>query len=250
MSIGEKACVDLGYMASLMGGSEQIPRIVKELEGIIFKDPNTGPFDLESGGDCWYKGWQTAGEYLSGNVRKKLTAARAAAENNPFFAINAEKLEQVQPPDLSASEISVRLGASWVSVDDYRQFMYETFQTPWRLRDNRVDLLYSPVSGEWNVKGKSLDKNLYTTMTYGTQRVSPYYIFEQTLNQRDVKIYDLKPDPETGKDKRVLNAKETMIAQQKQEALNEAFRDWIFKEPRAAGQKVQRSVQQHPATRV
>ncbi|MBP5717938.1 MAG: DEAD/DEAH box helicase family protein, partial [Abditibacteriota bacterium] len=229
VSIGEKACVDLGYMASLMGGSEKIPQIVKELHGIIFKDPLSGPFDLESGGEHWAKGWQTAGEYLSGNVREKLAIARVYAEKDPFFAINAEKLEQVQPPDLSASEISVRMGASWVDLQYYRQFMFEIYQTPWLLRGNKVNLLYSPLSGEWNVKGKSEDRNEYIRMTYGTGRVTPYAIFEANLNQRDIKVYDTFY--EEGKEKRVLNQKETMLAQQKQEALNEAFKEWIFKDP-------------------
>ena len=229
VSIGEKACVDLGYMASLMGGSEQIPRIVEELKGIIFKDPASGPFDLESGGEHWAKGWQTAGEYLSGNVREKLVIARAAAEKDTFFAVNAEKLEQVQPPDLSASEISVRMGASWVDLKYYRQFMYELFQTPWRLQNDKVNLLYSPLSGEWNVKGKSEDKNEFTRMTYGTNRVSPYAIFEANLNQRDIKVYDTYY--EDGKEKRVLNQKETMLAQQKQELVSEKFKEWIFENP-------------------
>ena len=229
VSIGEKACVDLDFMASLMGGSDQIPRIVKELRGIIFKDPVSGPFDFEEGGDHWDKGWQTAGEYLSGNVRDKLLVARLAADENPFFAINAEKMKEVLPPDLSASEISVRLGASWVDLKYYEQFMFETFATNWRLQGNRVRLLYSPVSGEWNVKGKSEDKNEFIRMTYGTARVSAYAIFEATLNQRDVKIYDMFY--ENGQEKRVLNQKETMIAQQKQEALNEKFKDWIFDDP-------------------
>ena len=229
VSIGEKACVDLGYMASLMGGSEKIPQIVKELEGIIFKDPASGPFDLEGAGEHWSKGWMTAGEYLSGNVRKKLAEARAAAEKDPFFALNVEKLEQVQPKDLTAAEISVRIGASWVDLQYYRQFMYELFQTPWRLKGNKVDLLYSPVSGEWNVKGKSEDKNELIRVTYGTGRINAYAIFEATLNQRDVKVYDTFH--EDGKEKRVLNQKETMIAQQRQETLNEAFKNWIFEDP-------------------
>ncbi|MBP5717427.1 MAG: DEAD/DEAH box helicase family protein, partial [Abditibacteriota bacterium] len=231
VSIGERACVDLGYMASLMGGSEKIPQIVKELEGIIFKDPASGPFDLENGGTNWASGWQTAGEYLSGNVRQKLALARAAAEKYPEFAVNVEKLEQVQPKDLSASEISVRIGASWVDLQYYRQFMYELLQTPYRLKGDKVNLLYSDATGGWNVKGKSLDKGFAAVVTYGTQRIWAYAIFEQTLNQRDVKIYDTKYD-EHGREQRVLNVKETMLAQQKQEAMNEAFKEWIFKDPR------------------
>ena len=120
VSISEKACVDLGFMASLMGGGDKIPQIVKDLQGVIFKDPSTGPFDIENGGTSWYKGWQTADEYLSGNVRKKLIAARAAAEKYPEFAVNAEKLEQVQPKELTAAEIDVHIGAPWVKPEYYK----------------------------------------------------------------------------------------------------------------------------------
>ena len=231
VSIGEKACVDLGYMASLMGGSEKIPQIVEDLKGIIFKDPATGPFDLEDGGTHWHQGWQTADEYLSGNVRAKLAIARAAAKENPQFAINAEKLEQVQPKDLTASEISVRIGASWIDPKYYQQFMFELLHTPEYLQERKIKLQYAPVTGEWNVQGKSADNrdNVRVYATYGTKRINAYEIFEQTLNQRDVRIFDTKM--EDGKEVRVLNEKQTAIAQQKQEAMCEAFKDWIFKDP-------------------
>ena len=231
VSIGEKACVDLGYMASLMGGSEKIPQIVEDLQGIIFKDPATGPFDMEDGGTHWHQGWQTADEYLSGNVRAKLAIARAAAKENPQFAINAEKLEQVQPKDLTASEISVRIGASWIDPRYYQQFMFELLHTPAYLQERKIKLQYAPVTGEWNVQGKSADNrdNVRVYATYGTKRINAYEIFEQTLNQRDVRIFDTKM--EDGKEVRVLNEKETAIAQQKQEAMCEAFKDWIFKDP-------------------
>lgn len=231
VSIGEKACVDLGYMASLMGGSEKIPQIVEDLKGIIFKDPATGPFDIEDGGTHWHQGWQTADEYLSGNVRAKLAIARAAAEENPQFAVNAEKLEQVQPKDLTASEISVRIGASWIDPKYYQQFMFELLHTPEYLQGRKIKLQYAPVTGEWNVQGKSADNrdNVRVYATYGTKRINAYEIFEQTLNQRDVRIFDTKM--EDGKEVRVLNEKQTAIAQQKQEAMCEVFKDWIFKDP-------------------
>lgn len=231
VSIGEKACVDLGYMASLMGGPEKIPQIVEDLKGIIFKNPATGPFDLEDGGAHWHQGWQTADEYLSGNVRAKLAIARAAAEENPQFAINAEKLEQVQPKDLTASEISVRIGASWIDPEYYQQFMFELLHTPVYLQDRKIKLQYSPTTGEWNVQGKSTDNrdNVRVYATYGTKRINAYEIFEQTLNQRDVRIFD-KTEVD-GKEVRVLNEKQTAIAQQKQEAMCETFKDWIFKDP-------------------
>ena len=231
VSIGERACVDLGLMASLMGGGDKIPQIVEDLKGIIFKDPATGPFDIEDGGTHWFQGWQTADEYLSGNVRAKLAQARAAAEEYPEFSVNVEKLEQMQPKDLTASEISVRIGASWIDPEYYKQFMFELLQTPPYLRGRKIDLTYSDTSGEWNVRGKSEDSrsNVRVYATYGTKRINAYAIFENTLNQRDVRIFDKKY--EDGKEIRVLNQKQTMIAQQKQEAMNEAFKDWIFKDP-------------------
>ena len=231
VSIGEKACVDLEYMAGLMGGPDHIPQIVEDLKGIIFKDPATGPFDLTEGGESWSQGWQTADEYLSGNVRRKLQRARLAAEEHPEFAVNVEKLEQIQPKDLTASEISVRIGASWIDPKYYEQFMYELLQTPWRLRDKKIKLLYSNSTGEWRVQNKSADSkdNVRVHATYGTKRVNAYEIFEDALNQRDVRVFDTKWVD--GKETRVLNEKQTVIAQQKQEAICEAFKDWIFKEP-------------------
>ncbi|MDE6455336.1 MAG: helicase, partial [Dysosmobacter sp.] len=228
VSIGERACVDLGFMASLMGGGDKIPQIVEDLKGIIFKDPATGPFDIEAGGTNWYKGWQTADEYLSGDVRMKLAKARAAAEKYPEFAINVEKLEQVQPKDLTAAEISVRIGAPWVKPEYYRQFIFELLQTPEYLRDGKIDVFYNKVTGEWNVKGKSEDKrdNARIRATYGTKRKNAYAIFENLLNQRDTRVYD-----EDAEGKRILNPKHTAIAQQKAEAIDQAFKDWIFRDP-------------------
>ena len=231
VSIGEKARVDLEYMAGLMGGPENIPRIVEDLKGIIFKDPATGPFDMEVDGTDWARGWQTADEYLSGDVRRKLRQARFAAEDHPEFAVNVEKLEQVQPKDLTAPEISVRIGASWIEPKYYQQFMFELLHTPEKLKGKAIKLLYSPSTGEWRVTGKSADSrdNVRVYTTYGTKRANAYEIFEDSLNQRDVRIFDKKLVG--GKEIRVLNEKQTMIAQQKQDAIGEAFKDWIFKDP-------------------
>lgn len=232
VSIGEKACVDLGYMASLMGGSEKIPQIVADLKGIIFKDPASGPFDLESeDGTHWAQGWQAADEYLSGNVREKLVIARAAAETYPEFAVNVEKLEAVQPKELGAAEINVRIGASWIDPEYYKQFLFELLHTPQRLRSGKVDVRYAPITGDWNVKGKSEDSrdNVRANTTFGTKRINAYQIFENSLNQRDVRIFDTVHDSEG--EHRVFNAKETAIAQQKQEAIGEEFKSWIFKDP-------------------
>jgi len=231
VSIGEKACVDLEYMAQLMGGADKIPQIVEDLKGVIFKDPTTGPFDWESGGVNWKRGWQAADEYLSGNVRRKLYWARRAAEQYPEYAVNVEKLEQVQPKDLTAAEISVRIGASWIAPEYYQQFMFELLQTPWQLRDRKIKLLYSEASGEWRVTNKGADSrdNVRVYTTYGTKRVSAYELLEASLNQRDVRVFDKKI--EDGKEVRVLNAKQTMLAQQKQEAICEAFKDWVFRDP-------------------
>lgn len=231
VSIGEKACVDLNYMASLMGGSEKIPQIVEDLKGVIYKDPATGPFDLEADGDGWARGWQTADEYLSGDVREKLEKARAAAEQYPEFAYNVEALTQVQPKDLTAAEISVRVGASWIDPKYYRQFLFELLQTPYDLRGKKIDVFRSSVTGEWSVKGKSEDskQNARVWATYGSKRRNAYLLFENALNQRDTRVYDTKYAD--GKEVRVLNPKETAIAQQKQEAICEAFREWVFKDP-------------------
>ena len=213
-----------------MGGPEKIPQVVEDLKGIIFKDPTTGPFDLAEGGTNWKRGWQAADEYLSGNVRRKLYWARIAVEQHPEYTVNVEKLEQVQPKDLTASEISVRIGASWIDPEYYEQFMFELLQTPRRLQ-GRIKLLYSHSSGEWRVQNKSADStdNVRAYTTYGTKRINAYEIFEDTLNQRDVRIFDKKFVD--GKETRVLNEKQTVIAQQKQDAMSEAFKDWIFKDP-------------------
>ena len=231
VSIGEKARVDLEYMAGLMGGPDKIPQIVADLEGVIFKDPATGPFDLDGDRESALRGWQAADEYLSGDVRWKLAQARLAAEDHPEFAVNVEKLEQVQPKDLAASEISVRIGASWIDPEYYQQFMYELCQTPEKLRDDKIKLMYSDSSGEWRVLNKSADSkdNVRAYTTYGTKRVNAYELFEASLNQRDVRVFD--KHWENGQEVRVLNEKETAIAQQKQEAIGEAFKDWIFKDP-------------------
>ncbi|MCX4308410.1 MAG: hypothetical protein OSJ69_21815 [Acetatifactor sp.] len=231
VSIGERACVDLGFMASLMGGPEKIPQIVSDLKGIIFKDPDTGPFDMKGEAALWNKGWQTQDAYLSGNVREKLEKARKAAGEYPEFAVNVEALEAVQPKDLTAPEINARIGAPWVDKKYYNEFLYGLLKTPQKLRGTQIEVLYSDVAGAWNVTGKWADSmdNTRAYGTYGTKRVNAYEIFEDSLNQRSVEVYDtVEVD---GKEKRVLNAKETAIAQQKQEAMKEAFREWIFKDP-------------------
>ncbi|WP_243152251.1 N-6 DNA methylase [Pseudoflavonifractor sp. 524-17] len=237
VSIAERACVDLGFMASLMdgrslaGGGDKIPQIVADLRGVIFKAPDTGPFDLEAGGTNWDKGWQTADEYLSGDVRKKLAAARAAAESYPEFSVNVEKLEQVQPRDLTAAEIDIHIGAPWVKPAYYRQFLFELLKTPWSLQKGAVDVLYSQASGEWNVKGKREDNRDSPLIwsTYGTKYRSAYALFEDALNLRDTQIH--KTVFVDGEEKRVVDQKKTMIAQQKKDAICEAFRNWIFKDP-------------------
>ena len=230
VSISEKACVDLGYMASLLGSGDKIPQIVKDLTGVIYKDPATGPFDMEHG-DGWARGWQTADEYLSGDVRKKLAAARAAAESHPEFAANAEALEQVQPKDLTAAEISVRIGTPWIAPKYYQQFIFELLHTPDYLQGKDIKVSYSPVTGAWNVTGKSMATLTDTRVrrTYGTKRLNAYEIFEQSLNQRSVQVFDtVEVD---GKERRVLNGKETAMAQQRQELIEQAFKDWIWKDP-------------------
>lgn len=230
VSIGERAGVDLTFMASLMGGLDKIPQIVSDLKGIIFKDPESGPFDMD--GADWHKGWQAADEYLSGNVRRKLDIARAAAEQYPEFAVNVEELEKVQPKDLTAPEISVRIGSPWIDTKYYKQFMFELLQTPRHLQEKKINIVYSDVSGEWSVRGKSEDSrtNIRVWNTYGTKRMNAYAILEVSLNQRSVQIFDTHYD-EDGKETRVLNEKETAIAQQKQEAIKEMFQNWIFKDP-------------------
>lgn len=219
VSIGEKACVDLGFMASLMGGSEKIEQIKRDLAGVIFKDPDSG--------DDPFVGWQTADEYLSGKVRDKLKRARQAAEKNPAYAVNVEALEKVQPKDLTAGEISLRLGTTWIPEDVIEDFTFELLGTPWNY-ERQIHIRYSKVTGEWNVSGKSLDRsNIRSYNTYGTQRINAYKIIEDTLNLRDVRIFDTKYDAE-GREQRVLNKKETAIAQDKQDLIQQKFQEWVW----------------------
>lgn len=221
VSIGEKAGVDLPYMAQLCGKSEE--EIISGLTGVIFKDPAYGSDPLS--------GWQTADEYLSGNVRKKLREAKRAAQRDPVFQANIAALEKAQPKDLDASEIEVRLGATWIDSDYYRQFMYELLDTPRYLRGT-IDVKYAPFTAEWQITGKTQvgSNNIAAYTTYGTDRANAYRILEDSLNLRDVRIYDTIEDAE-GREKRVLNAKETTLAAQKQQALRDAFKDWIWRDP-------------------
>ena len=216
VSLGERARVDLAYMSELTGKSEE--EVAKELARVIFQNPVT-------------EKWETADEYLSGNVREKLATARVFAENRPEFAINVTALEGVQPKELDASEIEVRIGATWIEPKYIEDFMRETFETPDYLFDrNLVGVQYSDVTGQWNVKGKNADHgNALVNMTYGTSRANAYRILEDSLNLRDTRIFDTIE--EDGKEKRVLNKKETMLASQKQEAIREAFKDWVFRDP-------------------
>lgn len=223
VSIGEKACVDLGFMASLMGGgSDRIEQIKRDLTGVIFKDPESGDDPLT--------GWQTADEYLSGRVREKLKAARRAAERNSAYAINVEALEKVQPKDLTAGEIGVRLGTTWIPEDVIEDFTFELLETPWHCQ-RRIHIRYSKVTGEWNVSEKSIDRsNIRAYNTYGTGRINAYKIIEDTLNLRDVRIFDTFQDVD-GHEQRVLNKKETAIAQDKQDLIKQKFQEWIWAEP-------------------
>ena len=216
VSLSEKAGVDLAYMSQLAGKSEE--EITKELAGVIFQNPVT-------------EEWETADEYLSGNVREKLSVAKTFAENHPEYAINVTSLEGVQPKELDASEIEVRIGATWISTKYIEDFMRETFETPEYLFDRKaMGVQYSNVTGQWNVKGKNADRgNALVNMTYGTSRANAYRILEDSLNLRDTRIFDVVT--EDGKEKRVLNKKETMLASQKQEAIREAFKDWVFRDP-------------------
>ena len=216
LSIGEKARVDMAYMSQLTGKSED--DIIDELNGVIFLDPVYGD-------------WQTADEYLSGNVRQKLREAEKAAVDSPGYLPNVEALRQAQPKDLDASEIEVRLGATWIDKKYIRQFMFELLEPPVYAR-RVLDVNYSEFTAEWNIPGKnSIPYNdINARMTYGTDCANAYKILEDTLNLRDVRIYDTVRDAD-GKEKRVLNSKETTLAQQKQQAIKEAFRDWIWRDP-------------------
>ena len=216
LSIGEKAKVDLAYMAQLSGKSEE--EIVEELQGVIFKDPLTDNYE-------------TSDDYLSGNVREKLKIARQFAENHPEYAVNVEYLEKVQPKELDASEIEVRLGATWIKPEYIQQFMGELFQTPWYLLGQEIQVRYAEVNGQWNISGKKRDTygNALVTSTYGTTRANGYRLLEDALNLKDTKIYDTVEDEE-GHERRVLNKQETMLAQQKQEMIREAFKEWIYRD--------------------
>ena len=215
VSIGERAGVDLSYMAQLSGKTEA--ELTEELVGVIFKNPIS-------------EKWEPSDEYLSGNVREKLQIAKQFAEDHPEYQVNVQYLEQVQPKDLDASEIEARLGATWISEDYITRFMAETFHTPRYYVGSKVKVQYAEVTGQWNVMGKNVDSygNALVTSTYGTQRANAYRLLEDALNLRDTKIYDTVQDAEG--EHRELNRKETMLAQQKQELIKEEFKEWIFKD--------------------
>ena len=222
ISIGERACVDLGYMSSLSGKS--IDELTADLQGVIFHDPKLGTLeDLTS--------WVTADEYLSGNVRQKLKDAETAAAENPMYRNNVETLRAAQPKDLEASEIEVRLGATWIDKAYIQQFMYELLDTPYYLRRS-IHVEYSPYTAAWNISNKRniSGNDVAAWNTYGTDYVSAYEILEDSLNLRDVRVYDTVED-EHGKPKRVLNGKQTTLAQQKQQLIRDAFKDWIWADP-------------------
>ena len=225
VSIGEHGRVDLPYMAELLGSPGDYERITTELSGVIFKDPSADADEPEAG-------WQTADEYLSGNVRNKLRMAQLAAESHPEFKINVEALTKAQPKDLEASEIDIRLGATWLNPAIVQQFMMETFQPPYRIRyNNLIQVRYSPFTSEWRIGNKSAAGmyDIMSTETYGTHRANAYKILEDTLNLRDCRIYDTIE--EDGKERRVLNQKETMLAQQKQQAIKDTFAGWVWQDP-------------------
>ncbi|WP_432765083.1 SNF2-related protein [Hungatella hathewayi] len=222
VSIAERACVDMAYMSELTGKTGD--ELAAELQGVIFRVPG----QVEKGGTPHYV---TADEYLSGNVRRKLRQAQRAAQQDPSFAANVEALTAAQPKDLDASEIEVRLGATWIDKAYIQQFMYETFDTPFYMQRN-IQVNYTPFTAEWQITGKSSisQNNVAAYTTYGTSRANAYKILEDSLNLRDVRIYDTVEDAD-GKERRVLNAKETTLAAQKQQAIRDAFRDWIWKDP-------------------
>ena len=224
VSIGEHGKVDLPYMAELLGTPGEFGRITTELSGVIFKDPAADPTDPEAG-------WQMADEYLSGDVRAKLRMAQFAAETNPEFTVNVDALTKAQPRELEASEIDVRLGATWLDPDIIQKFMTETFQIPYYLR-RAMNVRYSPYTAEWRVEGKTATgrSDIISSETYGTSRANAYKILEETLNLKDVRIYDTIEDAE-GKPKRVLNKRETMLAQQKQQVIKDAFANWVWQDP-------------------
>lgn len=215
VSIGEKAKVDLPFMAQLCGKTED--EVKEELAGVIFENPLTSQ-------------WETSDEYLSGNVREKLSVARQFAETYPEYSVNVAYLERVQPKDLEASDIEVRLGATWIKPEYIQQFMVETFHTPWRLARNTIGVHYAAVNGTWEITGKTQDYwNPLVNSTYGTTRANAYRLLEDALNLKDTKIYDTVEDPD-GKERRVINKSETMLAQQKQEQIKAEFKEWIFQD--------------------
>ena len=224
VSIGEHGKVDLRYMAELLGTPGEFGRITTELSGVIFKDPAADPTDPEAG-------WQMADEYLSGDVRAKLRMAQFAAETNPEFTVNVDALTKAQPRELEASEIDIRLGATWLDPDIIQKFMTETFQIPYYLR-HAVKVRYSPYTAEWRVEGKTATGRgeINSSETYGTSSANAYKILEETLNLKDFRIYDTIEDAE-GKPKRVLNKRETMLAQQKQQVIKDAFANWVWQDP-------------------
>ena len=234
LSISEKACVDMDYMEQLSGKSQE--ELIDELNGVIFLDPVHGE-------------WQTADEYLSGDVRQKLREAEAAAKDSPGYLPNVEALRQAQPKDLDASEIEVRLGATWIDKAYIKQFMFELLEPAFYVRRS-IDVNYSDFSAEWNITGKSIvgRSDINANMTYGTERANAYKILEDTLNLRDVRIYDTITDAD-GKEKRVLNSKETTLAQQKQQAIKDAFQEWIWKDPTRRHELVQKYNELFNATR-
>lgn len=224
VSIGERGKVDIPFMAELLGKADDFEAVTGELTGVIFRDP-MAPEAPELG-------WQTADEYLSGNVRDKLRIARLAAQTDPQYTVNVAALEKAQPKDLEASEIEVRLGVTWIDPKYIQQFMEETFETPFYLR-RAIEVKFSSITAEWQISGKSSTgrHDVAAYVTYGTDRANAYKILEDTLNLKDARIYDTIEDAE-GNKKRVLNKKETTLAQQKQQAIKDAFRDWIWRDPK------------------
>ena len=240
VSISEKACVDMAYMEQLTGKTGE--ELADELRGVIFRVPG----QTEPDGTPHY---MTADEYLSGNVRRKLRQAQRAAEQDPAFAVNVEALTAAQPKDLDASEIEVRLGATWIDKEYIQQFMYETFDTPFYLQRS-IEVHYTPLTAEWQISGKNVvgQNNVAAYSTYGTGRANAYKILEDSLNLRDVRIYDTVEDAD-GKERRVLNAKETTLAAQKQQAIRDAFRDWIWRDPERRQALVRQYNEEMNATR-
>ena len=240
VSISEKACVDMAYMEQLTGKTGE--ELADELRGVIFRVPG----QTEPDGTPHYV---TADEYLSGNVRRKLRQAQRAAEQDPAFTVNVEALTAAQPKDLDASEIEVRLGATWIDKEYIQQFMYETFDTPFYLQRS-IEVHYTPFTAEWQISGKNVvgQNNVAAYSTYGTSRANAYKILEDSLNLRDVRIYDTVEDAD-GKERRVLNAKETTLAAQKQQAIREAFKDWIWRDPERRQALVRQYNEEMNATR-